>query len=139
MGIDKFNCLKMTFFVHPRSKGSDFSIHYAQIIHLSGAFYVIGDYSGSHVSTIGRFDLTTRKWTKAGDLVTGRAGHNIIYDGNYLLVIGGYPGNNEPVMSEKCSITNGQVTCTSQPPELTNYSYYPELYLVQTGYCKEMP
>ena len=79
--------------------------------------------------------MTTRKWTNAGDLVTGRSEHNVIYDGSYLLVIGGY-GNKA---SERCAITNGQVACTSQMPELTNYSYYPELYLVPVGYCKEMP
>ena len=61
--------------------------------------------------------------------------HNVIYDGNYLLVIGGY-GN---YMSEKCAIDNGQVTCTSQTPELNEYAYYPALYLVPAGYCKEMP
>ena len=47
-------------------------------------------------------------WTKAGDLVTARSAHNVISDGNYLLVIGGQRNN----MSEKCSIENGQVTCS---------------------------
>ena len=111
----------------------------APIFHLSGAFYVVGGSTGNPAlvvqSTIGRFDLSTRKWTQAGDLVTARTGHNVIYDGNYLLVIGGY-GNK---MSEKCSIENEKVKCTSQMPQLNKYEYYPELQLVPIGYCRELP
>lgn len=51
------------------------------MIHLSGSFYVVGGYAGRYESTIGRFDMTTRMWSKAGDLATARAGHNVIYDG----------------------------------------------------------
>ena len=105
---------------------------------MSGSFFVIGGYSlvgySRAVSTIGRFDLAIRRWMNAGDLVTARAGHNVIYDGSYLLVIGGYAD----FMSEKCSITNGQVACTSQTPQLNDYAYYPEVHLVPAGYCTEM-
>lgn len=98
----------------------------------------VSDHVEGPESTIGRFDLIkTRKWTKAGDLVTARSGHNVIYDGNYLLVIGG-KGN---FMSEKCSIEeNGlKVSCTSQTPQLKSYTAYAELHFVIDGYCKVMP
>ena len=79
--------------------------------------------------------MTTRTWTKAGNLVTGRRAHNVIYDGTYLLVIGGEGTK----MSEKCSIENEQVSCTSQTPQLKDYEFYPELHLVLVGYCKALP
>ena len=86
---------------------------------------MVGGFSATgKQSLVGRFDLTTRQWTEAGDLVTPRQGHNVIYDGNYLLVIGG-DGNK---MSEKCSIENGQVECTSQVPDLFYYRGVPLLF-----------
>ena len=134
MGIDIFHFFIFLkwFSLFIPDKAS--SLSYAPIIYLSDAFYVIGGWSGRKESTIGRFDLTTRQWTKSGDLVSGRRGHNVIYDGNYLLVIGG-DGN---LMSRKCSIENGQVACISQTPELNKYSGYP-LNCVPDGNWKEMP
>ena len=116
-------------------KGSSYFISSAPIVHVVGAFYVVGGWSDAPLSTIGRFDMATRTWSNAGDLVTSRNGHNVIYDGNYLLVVGGNRGSVTPVMAEKCSITNGQVSCTGQTPQLAAYSYYPELFLVPTGFC----
>ena len=86
--------------------------------------------------------MATRKWTDAGDLVIGRAGHNVIYDGQFLLVVGGeygYTQSDFTVMTEKCSIFNNgrEMACASQTPELTDYSDYPELFLVSVGYCTE--
>ena len=110
------------------------------MIHVSDSFYVVGGYAGRYESNIGRFDMATRMWSKAGDLATARAGHNVIYDGQYLIVVGGFRGGNyEPDFCEKCSITNGRMSCTSQRPLLTDYSLYPELFLVQAGFCKEKP
>ena len=102
---------------------------------MSGSFYVVGGFSDGAESIIGRFDLTSEQWTEAGDLAAARRGHNIIYDGNYLLVIGG--GGN--YMSEKCSIgEDGQVTtCTSQTPQLDFYAWYPELLFVPADYCRQ--
>lgn len=85
--------------------------------------------------TIGRLDLTTRKWTNVGSLVTGRRGHNAIYDGQHVLVVGGWAYTYQ---TEKCSIDKNEVTCTSQIPELNDFAWYPELFLVPTGFCKEL-
>ena len=74
-------------------------------------------------------------WTKAGELVTARHGHNAIYDGSTVLIVGG----NGTKKTEKCTITNNQMTCTEQTPELTNYFVYPELFLVPANYCKDFP
>ena len=133
--------MKTTSKVNP-DKANSF-ITDAPIIHVSGAgapfgaFYVIGGKTYlESLPWIGRFDMWIREWEDAGSLVKARYGHNVIYDGQYLLVIGGR-GNK---MSEKCSITNdfyGQVACTSQTPQLTDYKSYPELYLVHDDYCRE--
>ena len=67
----------------------------------------------------------------------GRAGHNVIYDGQFMLVIGGgSKALDNAVMTEKCSVSGGQVTCVTQTPELTGYQYYPEVFLVPADYCK---
>ena len=72
------------------------------------------------------------QWTKAGELNQARNGHNVIYDGEYLMVIGG----DKHRQTEKCSLVDGSVTCTSQNPVLYSYSDYPELFLVSDDFCK---
>ena len=89
--------------------------------------------SGSQ-KTIGRLDLKTRKWTNAGELVAERTRHNAIFDGQHVLVLGG----TEKCKTEKCSIANDRVTCASQSPELTDYRFYPELFLVPEDYCRQL-
>ena len=124
-------------------KASGSYLAFAPIIHMSGAFYLFGGYSSSFSeSTIGRFDITSGKWTNAGNLVTARAGHSVIYDGQFLLVVGGRPNSDSDglsEMTEKCSISNGKVSCVSQTPQLTGYRSYPELFLVPLGFCKDLP
>ena len=84
--------------------------------------------------TIGRLDIKMRKWANAGNLVTGRRGHNAIYDGQYVLVVGGAG----TMKTEKCSISSNFNTCSSQSPELTDYTYYPEVFLVPEDFCKQL-
>ena len=60
--------------------------------------------------------------------------HNAIFDGQYVLVVGG--GGRKK--TEKCSISNDQMTCVSQLPELIDYAYYPEVFLVPEDYCKQL-
>ena len=74
-------------------------------------------------------------WSKAGELVTGRNSHNAIYDGSTVLVVGG----SSTKKTEKCTISNYQMTCTEQNPELSNYTVYPELFMVSADYCKTFP
>ena len=72
------------------------------------------------------------KWTKAGELNHSRNGHNIIYDGKYLMIIGG----GFDCQTEKCSLTDGSVSCTSQKPVLDEYFFYPELFPVPDDFCE---
>ena len=71
------------------------------------------------------------QWTKAGELKQARNGHNVIYDGEYLMVFGG----DYERQTEKCSLTDGSVSCTSQNPVLDFYTDYPELFLVSDDFC----
>ena len=84
--------------------------------------------------TIGRFDATQKVWSKSGELISGRWGHNAIYDGSSLIVVGG----DYDQKTERCGISNGQTICTAQNPELYNYVSYPELFLVPVNFCKTL-
>ena len=113
-------------------------ISFAPIVYVDGYFYVIGGYidDKQYDKTIARLDASSMTWSKSGDLVNGRRGHNAIYDGSSLIVVGGDTGL---LQTEKCVISNGQVSCTSQNPTLENYTLYPELFLVPVDYCKTLP
>ena len=87
-------------------------------------------------TTINKLDAATHVWSKAGDLKMARYAHNVIFDGRHFLVVGGY-GTKK---TERCTITEErQMSCVEQTPELTDYAYYPELYLVSVDFCKEPP
>ena len=89
---------------------------------------------GSGSRTIGRLDAMRTAWSKVGELISGRFGHNAIFDGSSLIVVGGYGS----FKTEKCIISNGQVTCMAQDPELYRYVYYPELFLIPVDFCKAL-
>ena len=72
------------------------------------------------------------QWTKAGELNQARHGHNVINEGEYLMVVGGVHHR----QTEKCSLVDGSVSCTSQNPVLYDYTCYPELLLVSDDFCK---
>ena len=108
---------------------------YAPIVFIGDSFYVIGGWVDDEQSkTIGRFDATRRVWSKSGELIVQRGGHNAIYDGSSLIVVGGLG----TYKTERCEISNGQVTCTAQNPELYEYYSYPELFLVPVNFCKTL-
>ena len=117
---------------------TDDYVCYAPIVFVDGAFYVIGGATGSYSKTIARLDSISHEWSKAGDLIQGRCGHNAIFDGSDIIVVGGEVGIGS-VKTEKCTIAEGKVTCVEQDPSLLDYSFYPELFLVEEGYCKEWP
>ena len=107
----------------------------APIVYHSNAFYVFGGYvDGSYSKTIGRLDASTLTWTKAGELNYARYGHGAIYNGERIIVAGGY-GNYK---TESCSVNeNGVVNCIEQAPTLNKYADYPEMYLVDDAFCKD--
>ena len=76
------------------------------------------------------------EWTKAGELMHAREAHNAIYDGKQIIVVGAEFG---PIKTEKCTISDGKVTCTDQEPSLEHYWLYPELFLVSADFCKSLP
>ena len=108
------------------------------MVYIGDSFYVIGgeiddnEIIGRRV--IGRLDAIRRVWSKSGELISKRSGHNAIYDGSSLIVGGGYG----LYKTERCVISNGQATCTDQNPELDYYSFYPELFLVKDNFCKTL-
>ena len=71
-------------------------------------------------------------WIISGQLKTPRYGHNVIFDGELMIVVGGASSN---MKTEICEIDDGAVMCSEQNPVLTNYYYYPELLLVPDNYC----
>ena len=103
-------------------------------MYTNGAFFIFGGYSGGSIKGIGKLDATTKIWSKVGDLNSGRAGHNVIFDGAHFLVIGGAYERK----TEKCTMANGRMTCAQQNPELNDYAFYPELYMVPINFCKEL-
>ena len=135
----KFNNLIVSDVFIPSKDGS--YVIYAPIIHVDRAFYVIGGYTGStsNSKTIAKLDSISYEWTKAGDLIVGRRGHNAIFDGSDFIVVGGNKSGGGLVKTEKCTIAEGKVTCVEQNPALVNHYFYPELFLVEDGYCKEWP
>ena len=93
--------------------------------------------TNSYDTTIGKLDANSR-WSRAGDLSVGRNGHNVIYDGEYLIVVGGYAGADTSLMTEKCTVGTAGVTCTGQNPSLYDYKFYPELFMVPANFCKSL-
>ena len=84
--------------------------------------------------TIGRLDENGR-WSKAGHLNQARYRHNSIFNGEYIVVVGGSGW----LMTEMCKIneiqTNDSVKCVQTNIGLKNYTNYPELFLVPADFC----
>ena len=112
-------------------------IYEAPIVFIREAFYVFGGRTekASYDTQIGKLDANS-VWSKVGDLQTGRYGHNAIFDGTYALIVG---GSRSGVSTEKCSLTSDGISCTSQNPSLSYYSFYPELFMIPYDYCKGLP
>ena len=100
---------------------------------MDGAFYVFGGRTSGSLKGIGKLDATTKIWSKVGDLNSERYAHNVIFDDAHFLVIG---GSGIRYKTEKCTLDNGRMTCGEQNPELSDYLYYPELYMVPSDFCE---
>ena len=101
----------------------------------------MGGRSDKHAfeTTIAKLDANSREWSRVGDLSSGRRGHAAIFDGTYLIVVGGEADDSEAQSqpaTEVCSIASDGVTCVEQSPSLHGYETYPELFLVQHDFCK---
>ena len=111
------------------------------------AFYIIGGQEGGNgakeqpINTIARLKLNSRakpKWQKVGELNSARDFHNAIFDGYYIIVVGGNPakGQGSQIPTETCAVEGNKVSCISRPPNLENYQHYPELFLVPQTFCE---
>ena len=138
--MSRFSLIFNVFFqIRPNSgnliKANEY-IAWAPIVHHSNAFYVFGGWvDRSYSKTIGRLDASTLTWTKAGELNYARDEHGAIYNGERIIVAGGY-GEKK---TESCSVDeNGVVNCTVQAPILYGHVQYPEMYLVDDAFCKNV-
>ena len=108
------------------------------------AFYLFGGNSGSNCceQTIARFDADTQTWSKAGNLKNGRRMHGTIFDGEKFLILGGESKSNgqtlKNVKNEVCTLSGTSMTCEESLNSLEEYVYYPELFLVQEDFCKNV-
>ena len=78
---------------------------------------------------------------KVGDLQHPRDSHGVIFVGSSFLVIGGDSDMGD--QSENCSFEPGlgsavQLRCVHQPPNLYKYYNYPELFLVDHDFGKDI-
>ena len=83
---------------------------------------------------ITRLDSVTLTWSKAGELVSGRRGHNAIEVNGEILIVRGYHGV-PTIPTERCKNVGGNMRCTQQNPNLNEYSTYPELFAVPNKFC----
>ena len=110
----------------------------ASVVFIDNAFYVFSGLGGD--KKIGRLDGTTKIWSMVGETVNRRIAGNAIYDGSSFLLIGGNNGTDyDSLATEKCSLSNGQIICNELQTNLPDYSHYPELFLIDVEFCKEMP
>ena len=98
-----------------------------------GDHYYFGGDSGDDLNSILRLSGTSWTWSKVGQLNSPREGHGVISVGNIFTVVGGMGTQN----NEACVLENEQVTCTELSSSLTDYFYWPSLYLVNdnNGNC----
>ena len=114
-------------------KTGSYIIDYS-ILYFENAFIVFGGHHSSTKSVIAKLDLATTSWVKLGDLKVGRWGHNVIFDGEVFIVVGG----SGTMKTEKCSLSGSTMTCSEQNPTLANYYWYPALVMVPEDFCTEV-
>ena len=112
--------------------GSSYMYYFPVLFHNDGFLVFGSNAANSNNKIIGRLDAVTNIWSNVGSLVTPRKGHNAIFTGSEILIVGG-AGKRK---TEKCIESNGRWTCTEQNPTLEYYSYYPELMMVADDFCK---
>ena len=111
----------------------DSLLAYAPVLFHFDMFYVFGgDSNVGKSKMIGRLDPSTTKWSKAGDMIKARHAHGVLFNGDVFIIAG---GSSNPV-TEHCFIDRaGLITCFEQTPTLEQFSYYPEMYIVDSDYC----
>ena len=114
------------------------AINYAPILFHEGGFIVFGGFTANEpITTVARLGAVGKQWVKLGDLTRPRSDHGSIFvDGHFLVVGGESRGGVGAIQTEKCTLSElNQITCVSQSPSLFHYRQYPELFLVDNGFC----
>ena len=88
------------------------------------------NYSSEKQSIIARFDPIKNSWTKLGNLQVARLGHEVIQVNNEYIVVGGIDGFSGDEPTESCKLNRQSMICTTREPQLSLFTYYPELMLV---------
>ena len=96
---------------------------------------MFGGQADNLTNTIARLDGHNYNWDQIGMMNILRKAHNVIFLDSFFLVAGG-AGN---VMSEKCQLLKGKMFCSEQTPMLDNYYACPELFLIESDYCQQLP
>ena len=102
---------------------------YAAVFH-GGSYYYFGGYSSAAIASILRLNGNSWTWSNVGQINTSRHGHRVMFVGNTFMVVGG----GGTVGNEACVLANEQFTCTELSSSLTDYAWYPVLYLVDENY-----
>ena len=82
-------------------------------------------------STIARFDPIGNNWTKLGNLKVARYGHGVIQVDNEFIIVGGGDGLSGDEPTESCKLNRQSIICTTREPQLSQFTYYAELMLIQ--------
>ena len=113
------------------------------MVYFDNGFLIFGGLQrNSATSAVVRLDLSTTSWIKLGDLTVPRSYHDVVYDGEVFMVIGGSTWNgtvgHTEMNTEKCSISESTMTCLEQSPMLNNYHRHPALIMVPEDFCTEI-
>ena len=108
-------------------------IFVAPVVYYQTSFIMFGGSSDNSNNIIAGFDEKSEKWTKLGELNKPRWGSAAVEVSNGFLITGGR-GTYE---TEFCKYSdNQQITCSEQPPSMTDYAWYPEIFFVTEDFCK---
>ena len=80
------------------------------------------------------FDTKTKQWKNLGKLNEARRGHGVIVQQGQFIVVGGLNG---PLGTERCTLVNDSIQCTTVDPELENYNHYPVMMHVSGDFCQK--
>jgi len=108
-------------------------IHSYGIVNRESSVFIFGGECDRDVSSrIAKYTLD--KWEHVGNLQKERWVHRAISNGNRIFVVGGRDSQSTEIWSLD---DNGNVNREIAAPQLNNYEYYPELFLVPSDYCSK--
>ena len=83
------------------------------------------------MATIACFNPASETWSESGEMKQARMRHNVIYNGEDFIVVGG----EARMATETCTLKNNKFQCVEHEPTLDLYRDYPELFLVEDSFC----